>query len=94
MEKAGKKLKCKRCGDTATIILEDGRYTVFCSTCQTTELLKTYSIAPQATQGDYRGLNQKDDTYINLDKNNSINAFKRQIPLIDLPPIVKSPYDY
>ena len=50
--------------------------------------------SPEATECDYRGLNKKDDTSINLDKNNSINAFKRQIPLIDFPSIVKSPYDY
>jgi formamidopyrimidine-DNA glycosylase len=41
---AGNKIKCKKCGGTATIILDDGRYIVYCPTCQTEELLKNYNI--------------------------------------------------
>lgn len=81
MEKAGKKLKCKRCGGTATIILEDGRYTVFCSTCQTTELLKTYSIAPQATQCDLSPVTEQ-------------KGINTQVALFEVKLKPKSPYDY
>mgnify|MGYP006936276019 FL=1 len=42
IEKAGKKLTCKRCQNEATIILIDSRFYVFCPTEQRTELLKTY----------------------------------------------------
>jgi ribosomal protein L37E len=42
-ETAGKTIKCKRCGAAAVIILSDRRHYVYCCTCQSNDLLKTYN---------------------------------------------------